>query len=83
MSLRDFMLVVVLLAMALFVGVRVGAAQVARLPVPVPPTVLAGSDLGFRVEGIDGDFPVGKLVVRVNGQWVQAQIRDGGIRASH
>jgi hypothetical protein len=47
-------------------------AQVAREVVPVNPTVLSGSDVGFRVEGHRGDIAVGTLVVRVNGQWVEA-----------
>ena len=34
--------------------------------------VITGSDLGFRVEGQNRDgTPVGKLVVRMNGQWVE------------
>ena len=37
---------------------------------PVTPTVLAGGDLGFRVNGDRGGTPVGELVVKVNGQWV-------------
>ena len=76
MSIRHAAVVVVLLAIALVAGVRVGA-QVARAPTPVPPTVLAGPDVGFRVEGVDGEFPIGRLVVRVKGQWIEAQIRDG------
>ena len=76
MSVRQIALVVVLLVVTLAAGVGVGA-QVARAPIPVPPTVLAGPDVGFRVEGVDGEFPIGRLVVRVKGQWVEAQIRDG------
>ena len=40
---------------------------------PVPPTILSGPDVGFRVEGQRGNVPVGKLVVRINGQWVEAE----------
>ncbi len=37
------------------------------------PTILSGSDVGFRVErvGTSGE-PVGTLMVRVNGKWVEA-----------
>lgn len=35
--------------------------------------IIAGNDLGFRVESHKGATPVGRLVVRVNGQWVEAQ----------
>ncbi len=42
---------------------------------PVPHTVLTGADVGFRVEGIrGGNTPVGTLVVKVNGEWVEAGI---------
>jgi hypothetical protein len=41
------------------------------------PVVLAGSDIGFRVESRRGNTPIGKLVVRVDGQWVEAQFAGG------
>ena len=40
---------------------------------PVTPRVLSGTDVGFRVEGLRGSTPVGKIVVRVNGQWIEAE----------
>ena len=80
MSIRHLIVIAVLLASALMAGVRLGA-QVARNPVPVPPTVMAGPDVGFRVEGVDGDMPVGRLVLRIKGNWVEAQIRDGRLVA--
>ena len=40
----------------------------------VPPKVMTGADIGFRVEGLRGDTPVGTLVVKVNGEWVEAEI---------
>ena len=43
---------------------------------PVTPRVLTGEDLGFRVEGLrGGSTPVGTLVVRVNGEWVEAEVK--------
>jgi len=42
-----------------------------RLP---EPRVLAGDNVGFRVEGMQGDVPTGTVVIRVNGQWVEASI---------
>jgi hypothetical protein len=43
---------------------------------PVTPTVVAGGDVGFRVEGLrGGSTPVGTLVVRVNGAWVEAEVK--------
>ena len=39
---------------------------------PPGETILSGSDLGFRLEGyaMDGR-PTGKLVIRLNGEWVE------------
>lgn len=47
---------------------------------PVTPTVYSGSDIGFRVTGRAGDNAVGTLMVRINGEWVEAQPA-GGLRA--
>ena len=56
-------------------------AQVPREPIrdtflpPLPaPTVIAGNDLGFRVDSTRNGIPVGKLVVRINGKWVDAEL---------
>jgi hypothetical protein len=57
------------------------------------PIVLSGSDVGFRVDGhkrerrtdnLTGrtssvDIAVGQLVVRINGQWVEAQLDGRGL----
>ena len=48
-----------------------------RNPTPQPAApgdtnVKSGSDLGFRVDRTERGTPVGRLVVRVNGQWVEA-----------
>jgi hypothetical protein len=37
------------------------------------PFVLAGPDVGFRVVRMDGQIPVGQIVVRINGAWVAAE----------
>ena len=42
--------------------------------IPVTPTVISGADFGFRVEGNRGGTPVGTLVVKMNGQWVEAEV---------
>lgn len=36
------------------------------------PVVLAGPDVGFRVLRMNGQLPVGQIVVRINGAWVAA-----------
>lgn len=57
------------------------SAQKLYAPRAVPPTVLAGPNVGFRVEAIDGDnTPLGHIVVQVDGKWVEARI--GGIETT-
>jgi hypothetical protein len=62
---------VLLLASLILVasGVWTGA-QVYRRQLVDPPIVLSGSDIGFQVTSRDGNTPVGRLVVRMNGEWV-------------
>jgi len=55
------------------------SAQV-RLPAPGQPlfltegtTILSGSDIGFRLERTEDGVPIGTLVVRVDGRWVEAR----------
>jgi hypothetical protein len=43
----------------------------------VAPTVIAGENVGFRVEGLRGNTPVGRIVVMVNGRWVEAELARG------
>lgn len=45
----------------------------------VAPTVISGSDLGFRIESHRNNIPVGKLVVRIKGVWVDAQVGSSGV----
>ncbi len=74
----------VVLAVLIAVGVW-ASAQVPFLRQPVdPPIVLSGSDVGFRVSAREGNTPVGTLVVRVNGQWVEVLVGGPGPRpATH
>jgi len=47
---------------------------------PLPePKIVAGPDLGFRVEGEQKGAPVGRLVVRINGRWVEANLGSGSL----
>ena len=43
----------------------------------VTPQVLAGEDFGFRVEGVDRStgLPAGRLVVRMNDEWVEVRFQ--------
>lgn len=75
MSLRNRIGLVALWA-ASIVGAGAWARAQAQAPAGQPPslqapTVISGSDLGFRIDSRKGDTPVGTLVVRVNGQWIE------------
>jgi hypothetical protein len=73
MSLRSRSIVAVAWLLSL---VAVGAMAQSRGVTPLaPPMVVSGTDLGFRVEGRNGATPVGRLVIRVNGQWVDVEPR--------
>ena len=34
------------------------------------PAMVSGNDIGFRIERLQDGIPVGRLVVRVDGRWV-------------
>ncbi len=59
-----------ILVTAFLAGAKIGQAQ--AIPTPTP-TLFSGSDIGFRVDGQKGSTPVGSLVIRVNGQWVEPE----------
>jgi hypothetical protein len=67
----DFRLAVIGAFVAVLLGVAAWSrAQPAIATRPlVPPVVLAGADVGFRMTGAKGDTPVGQLVIRVKGEW--------------
>jgi len=48
-----------------------------NLGLPVPEitegtTIVSGSDIGFRIERTRDGVPIGTLVVRIDGRWVEA-----------
>jgi len=42
-------------------------------PPTEPPTIIAGTDLGFRIDRHRGNTPIGRIVIRVNGEWVEVE----------
>ena len=59
-------------AVWLFSLIAIAAIAQSRQATPDrEPTVISGKDIGFRVERYDGRRPVGVLVIRVDGQWVE------------
>jgi hypothetical protein len=64
-------------AISLMVTAALTAAQTAA-PIGVPdgmiteaPTILSGPELGFRLERTENDIAIGRLVVRVDGRWIE------------
>jgi hypothetical protein len=75
-------LFVVLCAVSLTAVALFGQAQGPTTPPAQAqtPTIISGSDLGFRVDGLKGTTPIGTLMVRINGQWVEVEFGPGGVR---
>ena len=70
MSIRNRLILAVVWLISL---VAVGTAQAPFWVLPEP-KVLFGDDVGFRVEGVRGKVPTGVIVIKVNGNWVEAQV---------
>ena len=57
-------------------GVLTAAAQAPRAPlgpeamITEAPKIISGPDVGFRVERTQNGIPLGKIVVRIDGRWV-------------
>lgn len=65
-------LAALVLAAGLLAAAALGYAQARPESRRVPPLILTGDDIGFRVEGHKGTAVVGRFVVRINGEWVDA-----------
>ena len=48
-----------------------------------PPRILMGEDVGFRIEAQRGNTAIGRVVVRVNGEWVETESAGGSFRLGH
>ena len=80
MTMRSRLMLGVAWALSLL-GVGAWASAQSRPWTPVSqPAVIAGDDLGFRVEWMHGDVPVGTVVVRVKGTWMKAEIGEPPVR---
>jgi hypothetical protein len=86
---KNMMLLAVVWVVSMFAA---GVWSYAQVPLPQPaprspgateqPTVIAGPDLGFRVDGHKGTTPLGRFVVRIDGQWVEIEEAAGVRRLS-
>lgn len=73
--------VAVWIASLVLVAFGARAAQLQfQLPTPQTPTIVSGNDVGFRITGTKGGHAVGTLVVRQNGQWVDADLFDPRVK---
>jgi hypothetical protein len=63
-----FSVVLLWLASLVLTGI-LASAQTRR----EPSAVISGGDIGFRPEGWNGKARTGTWVVRINGEWVDAQ----------
>jgi hypothetical protein len=62
--------IVALLWLVSLTVTAVAAAQIGRHEAA---PVISGTDLGFRPEGWNGKARTGTWLVRINGEWVEAQ----------
>jgi hypothetical protein len=63
---------VVSLALALALG-AVALAQPRPGTPSLAPNVVSGDEIGFRIDHFEGRTPIGTLVVKVDGRWVEAK----------
>jgi len=78
---------ILMLCLASSVSVAVASAwvsgQMIRPEKIDPPIVVSGADLSFRIEARQGSTAIGKLLVRIEGRWVEADTLAGPIRPSN
>ena len=70
MTARSRYIVALVWLVSLMAAAAVGAAQISRRE---PAPVISGNDIGFRPEGWNGKARSGTWLVRINGEWVEAQ----------
>lgn len=78
MTLRKRFVVIAVWVISMFAAGLWGHAQAPlpqprSAPSPLQPTVISGTDLGFRVDARKGNTPIGRFVVRIDGRWVEIE----------
>lgn len=70
-----------LVVIGAWVGARAAQGDIQpRRVEPFPVTVLSGDDIGFRLERGQSYPPIGRLVVRIDGKWADAQFAGGVVK---
>lgn len=73
MSLRARILVAVAWLISLWTVAVIAQTPRVTTPEGFPEKVFSGSDFGFRLDGYEGNVPVGKFVVRVKNRWIPVE----------
>jgi hypothetical protein len=74
MPVRRILALALVWVASLLVVATIARAQVYPInPLPEP-RVVFGPDFGIRIEGEQNGVPVGTVVVKINGKWVEARI---------
>jgi hypothetical protein len=80
--LRDWRVLVLWAGSLIAVGAATAAAQRAPGVLPAVPglllenqTVVSGEDIGFRLDRVRDGVPIGHVVIRVDGRWVDTVAR--------
>jgi hypothetical protein len=79
MRFRLFALTIAIAILSSLATWKVATAQVTAIR-PIEPRVISGADIGFRVDSLRGATPLGRLVIKVNGQWVETDIGPGWVQ---
>ena len=75
---RNRIMLIILWALSLIiVGAFAHAQTPAQRGTTSPPTIISGSALGFRVARQQGNRVIGTFVVRINGDWLDAEPAPG------
>ena len=73
MTRKRIALIVVWALSVIIAGVLAHAQTPAQRGNTPAPTIISGSDLGFRVTRQQGNRVTGTFVVRINGEWLDAE----------
>ena len=74
MPVGRYLLLACVWVLSLLVATTWTRAQTRRWTPLTEPVVVSGTDIGFRIDWMNGRTPVGEIVVRLNGQWIDARV---------
>ena len=66
--------VIALWLVFLLTVVTLASGQYSQLDRLEDPYVVSGDDIGFRIEGYLGETLAGRLVIRIDGEWVEPKM---------